>query len=55
MPFSLYDAVVPSNLQILGAIDALLTKAEAFCTEQGRSVADLIDARLVPGCRSATR
>jgi len=48
MSFSLYDAVVPSNLQILGAIDTLLDKAEAFCAEQGRSEADLIDARLAP-------
>ena len=48
MAFSLYDAVVPSNLQILGAVDALLGKAEAFCTEQGRTPADLIDTRLAP-------
>lgn len=48
MPISLYDAVVPSNLQILGAIDALIDKAAAFCTEHGRSEADLIDARLAP-------
>ena len=46
MSFSLYDAVVPSNLQIMGAVDALLTKAEAFCVEQGKVEADLIDARL---------
>ncbi|WP_445193872.1 DUF1993 domain-containing protein [Sphingomonas sp. Tas61C01] len=48
MPFSLYDAVIPSNLQILGAVDALITKAEAFCADQGRTAADLIDARLAP-------
>jgi uncharacterized protein len=48
MPISLYDAVVPSNLQILGAIDALLTKAEAFCAETGKAEADLINARLAP-------
>jgi hypothetical protein len=48
MPFSLYDAVVPTNLQMLGAIDALMGKAEAFCAEQGRAEADLIDARLTP-------
>ena len=46
MTFSLYDAVVPSNLQILGAVDALLDKAEAFCTEHGRAASDVIDARL---------
>ncbi|MEP6784435.1 MAG: DUF1993 domain-containing protein [Sphingomonadales bacterium] len=48
MQFSLYDAVIPSNIQILGAIDALLDKAAAFCTEQGRTEVDLIDARLTP-------
>jgi hypothetical protein len=48
MTFSLYDAVVPSNLQILDAVDALLGKAEAFCAEKGRAAANLIDARLAP-------
>jgi len=48
MTFSLYDAVVPSNLQILGAVDAMLDKAAAFCAEAGRAEADLIDARLAP-------
>ena len=48
MTFSLYDAVVPSNLQILGAVDALLDKAAAFCAEQGKTEADLIDTRLAP-------
>lgn len=48
MPISLYDAVVPSNLQILRAVDGLLTKAEAFCAENGRAEGDLIDARLAP-------
>lgn len=48
MPFSLYDAVVPSNLQILTAVDAMLDKAEAFCVEQGTLESDLIDARLAP-------
>jgi hypothetical protein len=48
MTLSLYDAVVPSNLQILRALDALLDKAAAFCVEQGRAEADLIDARLAP-------
>lgn len=48
MTLSLYDATVPSNLQILRAVDALLDKAEAFCTETGIAPADLIDARLAP-------
>jgi hypothetical protein len=48
MPFSLYDAVIPSNLQILGAVDALLDKAAAFCAERGKAEAELIEARLAP-------
>lgn len=46
MAFSLYDATIPSNLQILRAVDALIGKAEAFATDQGIAPADLIDARL---------
>ena len=48
MTFAFYDAVVPSNLQILGALDAMLDKAAAFCAETGTSEADLINARLAP-------
>lgn len=46
MTLSLYDATIPSNLQILRAVDALLDKAEAFCAEAGLAPAELIDARL---------
>lgn len=48
MSFSLYDAVVPSNLQILGALDRMMEKARAFCDERGLAHAALIDARLAP-------
>ena len=48
MSFSLYDAVVPSNLQILGALDRVMGKAEVFCEERGLAQAELIDARLAP-------
>ena len=48
MTFSIYDAVVPSNLQVLGAVAGLLDKADAFCVAEGRAEADLIDARLAP-------
>lgn len=48
MSFSLYDAVVPSNLQILGALDRVMEKAKAFCDERGVTQADLIEARLAP-------
>lgn len=48
MTLSLYDAVIPSNLQILGAVDGLIDKAEAFASEKGMAPAALIDARLAP-------
>ena len=48
MSFSLYDAVVPSNLQLLGALEKVLGKAEAFCEERGLAQAELIEARLAP-------
>ncbi|WP_242181737.1 DUF1993 domain-containing protein [Sphingomonas sp. CARO-RG-8B-R24-01] len=46
MSFSLYDAVIPSNLQILGALDRIVDKAEAFCEENAMTQAALIDAQL---------
>ncbi len=46
MTLSLYDATIPSNLQILRALDALLDKAEAFAAERGFAPETLIDARL---------
>jgi hypothetical protein len=48
MSFSLYDAVVPSNLQILGALDQIVEKAKSFCAERGSDEAEMIDARLAP-------
>lgn len=47
MPLTLYDATVPSMLQILGSIERLIGKAEQFCTEQGLPPEALIDARLI--------
>lgn len=35
MPITLYDAFVPSTRQVLGAVRALVTKAEAHCREKG--------------------
>ena len=48
MSFSLYDAVIPSNLQILGAVEGLLDKAEAFASEKGIAAAEVIEWRLAP-------
>lgn len=46
MSLSLYQAVVPSNLQILGAVAGLLDKAEAHCSDNKLSPETLIQARL---------
>lgn len=46
MPLSLYDATVPSYLQILGAVSGLIDKAEAFCGESGHDAASLSEACL---------
>ena len=48
MTLSLYDAVIPSNLQILGSINGLLDKAEAFVRERSMAPETLIEARLAP-------
>jgi uncharacterized protein len=46
MSFSLYAATVPSYRQILGAIAALIVKAEAFCAEKALPPEEIIQARL---------
>jgi hypothetical protein len=46
MAFSLYAATIPSYRQILDAVSGLLGKAEAFCTEKGIALSDIIQARL---------
>lgn len=46
MTLSLYSAVVPNYVQILGAVRGLLDKAEAHCTETGCDPDGLHNARL---------
>jgi uncharacterized protein len=46
MTFSLYSAVVPAYLQILGSVSGMLDKAESFCSEQGLAPEQIIEARL---------
>ena len=48
MPLSLYAATIPSYRQTLGAVSALLRKAEAFCGEKGIAAPELIQSRLAP-------
>jgi hypothetical protein len=46
MAFSLYEAVIPSYKQILGAVGSLLGKAESYCAEQKLAAEEIIQARL---------
>jgi hypothetical protein len=48
MPFSLYDATIPTFLQILGSVSHLLDKAQAWGTANGVSERDVLDSRLAP-------
>ncbi len=47
MAISLYAATIPSCQQLLGAVDALLDKAQAFCAEKGIAEEEMINARLI--------
>jgi uncharacterized protein len=46
MSLSLYAVTVPSYLQILESMGALVSKAQAWCTEHEVAPADVIQARL---------
>lgn len=46
MFLSLYDAVVPTWLQILGSMEGLVDKAEGFASENGLAANELIEASL---------
>ncbi|MBV8144179.1 MAG: DUF1993 domain-containing protein [Gammaproteobacteria bacterium] len=48
MSFSLYDALIPSYQQTLGAVAGLITSAETLCAEQELPPEEIIDARLAP-------
>lgn len=47
MTISLYDAVIPSQLQIIAAVRALVDKAKTHCEDTGTAAEDIIGARLV--------
>ena len=56
MTFTLYAATIPNNLQVLGAVAALITKAEAWCNERGlppevRRRPGQVRSGLTPSCR----
>ncbi len=46
MPISLYDAFVPSTRQVLGAVHALIAKAEGWMADAGIAEADIAGGRL---------
>lgn len=46
MTISLYAAIVPSYLQLLGAVGGLLDKAEAYCSQNGIAPEVVIQASL---------
>ena len=46
MPFTLFDAVVPPWLQVLGATAGLLDKAQAYCAEHHVAPEEIVEARL---------
>jgi len=47
MTISLYDAIIPSQLQIIASVRKLLDKAKAHCDETGLDTAEIIGASLI--------
>lgn len=48
MPISLCNAFVPAARQILGGMTSIVDKAQRYAAEQGRTDAELMEARLAP-------
>lgn len=48
MSFSLYQATIPTTLQMLGAVRGLVDKAGAWCAETGTAPAELLARRIAP-------
>lgn len=48
MAFSLYDATIPTFIQILEATGRLTERAEAFCAEEGKDPAELLECHFGP-------
>jgi hypothetical protein len=47
MTFSLYDATIPSNIQIATSVSTLLDKAIEFCAEKNGNEQDIIQTTLI--------
>jgi hypothetical protein len=48
MAISLYDACVPNYLQVLGAIEGVLSKGAAHCKEKNIDPNEIVETRLAP-------
>ena len=48
MPFSLFDATIPTYLQILPSVVGMIDLAQAHCQTSGLAEADLLGTRLAP-------
>lgn len=46
MPLTLYDAIVPTWMQVTGSVQGLIDKAEQWCTDEGHAPSELIGACL---------
>lgn len=47
MTISLHAAIIPTQIQIIAAVRALVDKAKAHCEEKGTAPAEIIGARLI--------
>ncbi|WP_313919060.1 DUF1993 domain-containing protein [Tahibacter sp.] len=54
MTFSLYAATVPSYLQMLRSMSALIDKADAYCRDNGIAAESFLQARLAEDMRPFT-
>ncbi|MDO8899748.1 MAG: DUF1993 domain-containing protein [Phenylobacterium sp.] len=52
MALTLYDAAIPTYVQMLRNLAALLDKAEAHAKAKGQPLSDLLEARLAPDMHS---
>ncbi len=47
MPLTLHEATIPSWLQIIDTVDAMMDKAASFAAESGMTESDIVGARLI--------
>lgn len=47
MPISLYDAIIPTQRQMIGVVKGLVAKAAAHCAEKAEPDSELVEKRLI--------